>query len=166
MGAAAQRGDRVYQFGSFRLQSNPVLLLHRGEVVSLPPKALSTLLVLVENAGNLVEKQALLDAVWPGTFVEENSLAQNVSRLRRLLEKDGGESGIETVPRRGYRFAGRVLEALPGTPEPAYAPHEQPPRGNQTPKAGAPAQGAPGGGRLRAVTVTVRVVLEELEPPG
>jgi tetratricopeptide (TPR) repeat protein len=71
-----------------------------------------TLRVLVENAGRLVTKQELLDAVWPETAVEENNLNHNVSVLRKALgEKATGQQYIETVPRVGYRFVAEVKTA-------------------------------------------------------
>ena len=72
--------------------------------------------MLVENAGRLVTKQELLDAVWPDTTVEENNLNHNVSVLRKALgEKATGQQYIETVPRVGYRFAAPVEAAVPQT---------------------------------------------------
>ena len=103
---------RFYRFGSFRLDPDTRVLLRDGDVVRLPPKAIDTLLVLLQSAGRPVGKEALIQAVWPDTFVEENNLAHHVSVLRRTL--GNGESGrayIETIPKRGYRFVGEVKEA-------------------------------------------------------
>src|SRR6266566_4407890 len=58
---------RLYQFGSYRLDAMERVLLRDGQPVTLPPKDLETLLVLVERAGHIVEKEELLDKVWPGT---------------------------------------------------------------------------------------------------
>ncbi|MBI3679466.1 MAG: winged helix-turn-helix domain-containing protein [Acidobacteria bacterium] len=88
------------------------MLLRNGDVVHLPPKAVDTLLVLLKSAGQPVEREALIHAVWPDTFVEENNLAHHVWVLRKTL--GNGESGrayIETIPKRGYRFLGEVKEA-------------------------------------------------------
>ena len=77
----------------------------------LAPKAVETLVVLVENAGNLVEKDELMQRVWPDAFVEEVNLAKNVFFLRKLLGgAEGGQEFIETVPKRGYRFVAEVTE--------------------------------------------------------
>ena len=94
-----------YQFGPFRIDTAERLLHRGGEVVSLPPKVVLTLLVLVENGGRMVPKDDLIKAVWPDTFVEEGALARNISLLRKTLG-DTGENPvyIETVPKRGYRF--------------------------------------------------------------
>jgi len=100
---------RAYQFGPFRLDARERRLSRGAEVISLRLKVFDTLLVLVENAGRLVTKQELLDAVWPETTVEENNLNHNVSVLRKALgERATGQQYIETVPRVGYRFAAAV----------------------------------------------------------
>lgn len=98
-------GRFSYAFGAFRLDPADKLLYRDGKPVPLTPKALDTLAVLVERHPRLVAKDELLARVWPGTFVEDNNLAQHVSLLRRVLaEGAGSESIIETIPRRGYRF--------------------------------------------------------------
>ena len=77
--------------------------------IPLRLKVFDTLRVLVENAGRLVTKEELLQAVWPDTAVEENNLNHNVSILRKMLgEKATGQAFIETVPRVGYRFVAPV----------------------------------------------------------
>jgi len=82
------------------------MLMRDGEPVPLTPKALETLLVLVENSGHVLHKDELMKKLWPDTFVEEANLAVNISSLRKTLgEKPNGGQYIETVPRRGYRFA-------------------------------------------------------------
>ena len=103
--------DHFYEFGAFRVDVTERLLLRDGEPVPLPPKVFDTLLVLVENNGHLVERDVLMKLVWPDTFVEDANLTVNVSALRKLLG-EGSADGcyIETVPRRGYRFSGRVRE--------------------------------------------------------
>ena len=101
----------ILAIGPFRLDPVDRLLSRDGRPVSLTPKAIDTLLVLVERRGRLVAKEELLRAVWPDAFVEENNLAQHISTLRRVLG-EGLPVGpvIETVPRRGYRFVGPVTE--------------------------------------------------------
>jgi DNA-binding winged helix-turn-helix (wHTH) protein/pimeloyl-ACP methyl ester carboxylesterase len=108
-------GSRThYVFGPFRLDAGDRLLLKGDEVVPLTPKALDTLVVLLEHHGHMVSKEELIERVWPDAFVEQNNLAQNVSALRRALgEREGGPRFIETVPKRGYRFV------APMTIEPA-----------------------------------------------
>ena len=100
---------RFYEFGPFRLDTSAPLLWRDGEPVDLTPKALETLVVLVQRAGQLVRRADLIEAVWPDTVVEENNLSVNVSLLRKVLgDCDGGKRYIETVSRRGYRFTGLV----------------------------------------------------------
>src|SRR6266545_1838476 len=100
-----------YAFEAFRLDAAEKLLFHEDQPVPLTPKAVETLLALVERHGRLVTKEDLFRIVWPDTFVEENNLAQNISMLRRVLgEGAGGRQFIETVPKRGYRFVGPVEE--------------------------------------------------------
>ena len=101
----------LYEFGPFRLDPEERLLLRDGEGVPLTPKAFDLLLVLVEQPGRLLEKDVLMKAVWPDSFVEENNLADNISRLRKALgEGENGTKFIETIPRRGYRFVAVVRE--------------------------------------------------------
>ena len=109
-----QQENNLYTFGEFRLDSVERVLFHGSELVSLTPKALETLLVLVRRAGHVVSKEELMQEVWPDTFVEEGNLNVNISGLRKALAESGnGQSFIETVPRRGYRFVApvRVLPA-------------------------------------------------------
>ncbi|HXG64681.1 MAG TPA: tetratricopeptide repeat protein [Blastocatellia bacterium] len=105
------RATHVYEFGPFRLDAIERVLLREGQPVPLTPKAFATLLMLVQHSGHIVEKDDLMQAVWPDTFVEEVSLARNVSVLRKTLgESDSGQPYIETIPKRGYRFAASVRE--------------------------------------------------------
>jgi TolB-like protein/DNA-binding winged helix-turn-helix (wHTH) protein len=92
---------RFYEFGQFRIDPLERLLWKEEELVPLPPKVFAILLVLVENAPRIVEKNELLKTVWPDTFVEESNLSQNVFSLRKVL---GEPECIENVPKRGYRF--------------------------------------------------------------
>ncbi len=103
----------VYVFGDFRLDPDERVLFRHDRPVPLTPKAIETLLALVERHGHLVTKEELLRIVWPDAFVEENNLAQHISALRRVLgDSDSGAPFIETVPRRGYRFAGGVVRQV------------------------------------------------------
>jgi DNA-binding winged helix-turn-helix (wHTH) protein/Tol biopolymer transport system component len=105
-----------FRFGEFFLNAAERRLLCRGENVPLTPKAFDTLLLLVKNAGHLVEKEAFLKQLWPDVFVEESSLAQNISGLRKVLGDDGnGNKFIETMPKRGYRFVAEVREQVEDT---------------------------------------------------
>src|ERR671920_1132564 len=106
---------QLYEFGPYRLDASERQLWRGAEPVRLTPKELDTLSALVRGAGRLMSKEELLREIWPDTFVGEATLAQNVFTLRRALgEAEGGKSYIETVPRRGYRFAAAVREVLEG----------------------------------------------------
>lgn len=108
--SAAQR----YAFGDFVLERSQQRVRCRdGSSLDLPPRLFSALLLFVENAGALLDKDALMRALWPGLVVEENSLSQVISSLRRALADDSHDSRyIQTVPRRGFRFIATVT-ALP-----------------------------------------------------
>ena len=106
---------QLYEFGPYRLDASERQLRRGAEAVHLTPKELDTLSALVRGAGRLMSKEELLKEIWPDTFVGEATLAQNVFTLRRALgEAEGGKSYIETVPRRGYRFAAPVREVTEG----------------------------------------------------
>jgi len=106
----SQSVNHLYQFGPFCLDATERLLLRDEHHVHLPPKALETLLVLVENGGHVIDKDELIRKVWPDTFVEEVNLAKNVSCLRKILGGGQSEQYIETIPKRGYRFVAGVKE--------------------------------------------------------
>ncbi|MDQ2712263.1 MAG: winged helix-turn-helix domain-containing protein [Acidobacteriota bacterium] len=102
----------VYEFGNFRLNTAGRVLESAGRPISITPKALDVLIVLVENRGRIVEKEELIRKVWPGIFVEDNNLAFNISVLRKVFgESSTSPRFIETVPKRGYRFVAEVEEA-------------------------------------------------------
>lgn len=106
----------IYEFGPFRLDPTERLLVRDGQPIPLTPKAFDVLVYLVEHHGRLVEKQALLSALWPDTVVEEVNLAYNISALRKVLDGSiDGTSMIQTVPTRGYRFVAPVSSSGPLT---------------------------------------------------
>jgi len=106
---------RAYEFGVFRLNCSEKCLYQNGSPVNLTPKAVEILMLLVGQAGELVSKEVLIEKVWPGTFVEENNLSQQISVLRKAL---GDAEVIETVPRRGFRFRipVKVVTSVPPGP--------------------------------------------------
>ena len=107
----------IYAFGQFRLDPTERSLARGEKRLPLPPKAIDTLLTLVESRGRLVTKEELLDRVWPDTHVSDATLAQNVFTLRKALEENGSaERCIETVPKRGYRFIAPVEEVTDSAP--------------------------------------------------
>lgn len=96
-------------FGPFRLDANQRLLFRENTEVFLTPKVFDTLLVLVEHHGRVLDKDYLMRALWPNSFVEETSLARNISLLRKTLgECPEDQKYIQTIPRRGYRFVAHV----------------------------------------------------------
>jgi TolB-like protein/DNA-binding winged helix-turn-helix (wHTH) protein/Flp pilus assembly protein TadD len=116
MGKTAKQS---YEFGPFRLIPDERQLLRDGDPVALTPKGFDLLVVLVENAGHLIEKGELLNRVWPDSFVEEGNLTVKMSELRRALGKTaGGAHYVETIPRSGYRFVASVTSSGDEVPEP------------------------------------------------
>jgi DNA-binding winged helix-turn-helix (wHTH) protein/tetratricopeptide (TPR) repeat protein len=105
----------TYEFGNFQVDAGRRLLLGvDGCQVSLTPKAFETLLYLVRHSQVVIEKEALMEAIWPDTTVEENNLNQNISALRHVLGgKRADHRYIVTVPGRGYRFVAPVKKHIP-----------------------------------------------------
>ena len=101
----------VYEFGDFRLDPSRQQLTCSGSVVPLKARAFDLLLYFTQHPGELVDKTALIRAIWPSVVVEENNLSQHLSALRHALG-DGmqGRQFIVTVPRRGYRFVADVRQ--------------------------------------------------------
>jgi DNA-binding winged helix-turn-helix (wHTH) protein/TolB-like protein len=102
-----------YEFGDFALEvgQQRLLRLDTGDSIPLAGKAYDTLLYLVEHAGELLDKDVLLHAIWPGVIVEENSLTQIISALRQLLGEARGENRyIATISRKGYRFVAKITQ--------------------------------------------------------
>jgi DNA-binding winged helix-turn-helix (wHTH) protein/TolB-like protein/tetratricopeptide (TPR) repeat protein len=128
-----------YAFGDFILERSQQRVL-RGDSteLSLTPRLFSALLLFVERAGQLVEKDALFLALWPGLVVEENNLSQVVSGLRRALGDDTqGSRYIQTVPRRGFRFIAPVTvlpDAPPAEDIVVADPHQPPAAANSPPE--------------------------------
>ena len=122
----------IYEFGSFRLNSEEKVLIRDGRAIPVQPKDLETLLVLVERAGHIVEKDELIEKVWPGVFIEEGNLSKRVFNLRQLLgAAPDGHQYIETIPKRGYRFVGLLHTEADGkvsseTEIPSQAQPEEP----------------------------------------
>src|SRR2546430_9106999 len=102
---------QIYEFGPFRLNVNKRLLLKGDATVPLTSKAFDTLLALIENSGEVLEKDSLLNRVWPDTIVEEKNLTIAISTLRKALGETPSEHQfIVTVPGRGYKFVATVRE--------------------------------------------------------
>lgn len=113
------------RFGSFRYDPGQRLLFRNGERIPLLPKVADTLHVLLEHHGQVVDKAELMRLIWPDATVEEIGLTRNISLLRKALDDTNDASPlIETIPRRGYRFAAPLLEEAitpPPRPKPKRA---------------------------------------------
>jgi DNA-binding winged helix-turn-helix (wHTH) protein/tetratricopeptide (TPR) repeat protein len=99
----------VYEFAGRCLSPARRQLSHGGKPVPMFPRCFDALLLLVEHRGELLDKDFLMQELWPDVVVDENSLAKVISEVRRALGEGPRDAGcIVTVPRRGYRFAGNV----------------------------------------------------------
>lgn len=106
----------AYQWGHWRFEPSEARLLRDGVVVSLPAKTLDLLFTLLKRAPRLVTKEEILTAVWHDAAVEEGNIAFHVAALRKVLDEDDGESAIETVRGKGYRFVREfAIHQLPPT---------------------------------------------------
>src|SRR3954454_16494257 len=109
-----------YYFGPFQVDVSRRLLLRDGKPAQLSPKVFDTLLELILRAGQVITKEELLAAVWPDAAVEENSLARNVSTLRKALGENASDHQyVVTVPGRGYSFVAAVHTGEQPTSAPA-----------------------------------------------
>ena len=101
--------SEIYTFEEFQLDANHLMLYRDGKEVPLPPKAVKTLAVLVQNAGEIVKKQDLMNVIWNDSIVEESNLSHYLHVLRKTLGlRSDGTAFIETLKRRGYRFTPSV----------------------------------------------------------
>jgi TolB-like protein/DNA-binding winged helix-turn-helix (wHTH) protein len=117
-GAVADSARRFYEFGLFRLDPIRRRLSYDGKFVPLYPKAVEALIILVEHSGEILEREALVNALWPGMIVEESNLTVAISHLRKVLGQngDGLADSIQTIPRVGYRFVAAVREVVEEPP--------------------------------------------------
>ena len=126
----------TYRFGIFALDADTGALLCDGEPSLLGQRGAALLRLLLERAASPVSKDALVEAAWPGLAVEDSNLTVQIAALRRVLEQGGGGRWIETLPRRGYRYAGPPVTradaiaipatlAVPERPSIAVLPFEQ-----------------------------------------
>ena len=120
--------DQVFQFGGFTLDLGKGTLSRADKLAYLRPKAYALLTHLAHNIGRVVPKSELMDTVWPGVFVTEDSLTQSVREIRKVL----GEEMVRTVSKRGYMLAAET-EAVPEpgtqpivavTPRASNGPHQ------------------------------------------
>ena len=123
----------IYAFGPFRLDVAAGILFRGAEPVALGQRAIALLQILVEGGGNPISKDRLIESAWPGLAIEESNLPVQIAALRRVFaEEPGGDSWIETLPRRGYRYVGPVAvkeqenQGAAGNEQPALAPPDKP----------------------------------------
>ena len=129
-GIGTRSGPDRRQFGTFVLDHERGELSIGGRPTPLRPKTFALLAYLADRAGRAVSKQELLDALWPGLVVTEDSLTQAVSELRCAIG-DRDQKLIRTLPRRGYLFdaeaAGAMAAAAPNGASPGGKPTAVPP---------------------------------------
>jgi DNA-binding winged helix-turn-helix (wHTH) protein/TolB-like protein/Tfp pilus assembly protein PilF len=117
--------DIYYDFEDFRLDVTNEQLLKDSQPIPLTHKAFKTLLILVQNHGQLVKKEDIIRQIWHDSFVEDANLTQHIYVLRKTLgnNKDG-KPFIETVPKRGYCFVGEIQKVtqIARVAKPAFAP--------------------------------------------
>lgn len=105
------RNSSAFLFDDVRVEPHTFRAFKANQVISLEPKTLRLLLFLIENRGRLIEKEEILDAIWPGTHVTENALTREIGKLRKNLGDDPkAPKYIETVHTRGYRFIAELAE--------------------------------------------------------
>lgn len=116
----------TYEIGPFSVLPDERRLLFDGKQIALTPKAFDILLLLIQHSGQVLEKKEIMDQIWPDAFVEEATLAQNIFILRKALgENATGVQYIETIPKRGYRFAAEVKKSCLESSKPqAHTPSD------------------------------------------
>lgn len=115
--------NKVYEFEEFRLDAVHLMLYRKNREVPLAPKAVETLIALVEKRGEVVSKDELMNIIWTDSIVEESNLFIYLHQIRKTLgNRKNGKPFIETYRRRGYRFNGDV--ALSGNAN-VFSPHRR-----------------------------------------
>src|SRR5579872_139414 len=113
-----QSSTLFYEFGIFRLDRMRRAVTQANQPVALPPKAFDLLFFLVQNSGQILDKDEIMKALWAETIVEDSNLTQNIFLVRKALGDDGnGNSFIQTIPRRGYKFILPVKQVKVSQPE-------------------------------------------------
>jgi adenylate cyclase len=125
---------RLLSFDQFTLDLERCSLRRGGENLRLRPKAFDVLRYLAEHPGRLITKDELIERLWPGIHVTDDSLVQCIGDIRQSLGDDA-HSIIKTVPRRGYLFAAQISQMAENAPAALTA--------GVTVSAGAPARRIP-----------------------
>ena len=105
---------KAYRFEGLVLNLARGVLTRAGQEISLRPRSFKLLRLLVDNAGRLLDREAINAAVWPETVTTDENIAQCVRDVRHAID-DHARSIIRTVPRRGYIFTASVVEFEPGS---------------------------------------------------
>ena len=153
------KNDNILTFGEFRIDVPARSLLRSSVPIPLNRRAFDVLLYFAQNPGRVVSKEELLKTVWPDSFVDENSLAQSISVLRKAFREQSEENGfIVTLAGRGYQFVAPVESigkslAVPAGSELAAEPWRPPNPGDTDVF-------------VRERTIRTSVVTEEMKYPA
>src|SRR6202171_1708683 len=110
-----QRKERFYRFDGFAVDATKRLLLRDNRPVSINPKAFELLVALVENHGQVMTKEKLLERVWPNQFIEEGNLTVHISAVRKALgERKHEHRYVVTIPGQGYQFVADITNGEMG----------------------------------------------------
>jgi len=102
---------RYYDFGRYRLDVTKNQLLKNNQAIPLTHKSVEILRFLIQNRGEILDKNKFFKTVWAETYVDETNLTQHIYRIRKALgDSENGNVFIETIPKYGYRFIGEVKE--------------------------------------------------------
>ena len=143
--------EGVFQFGEFQIDARTRTLRREKATVTVNFRTFDVLLYFVQNPGRVLTRDELLKNVWPDSFVDENSLAQSISALRRALdEKPGDNNYIVTLPGRGYQFVAPVQVVASAN-------------GGILPELATNVSNVPAGLLLRQQTIRTSVITEEKE---
>jgi DNA-binding winged helix-turn-helix (wHTH) protein len=120
--AAVPSGSRHFAFGPFQLDLEKHTLSRGDNALALPPKCFDLLCILVQSKGELLEKNRLMQQLWPDTYVEEANLSNLIALLRKALgDSPSNSQYVQTVPKLGYRFKAAV-DREPGNAAPRLSP--------------------------------------------
>ena len=117
----------IFKFGKFQIDARTRTGRREKAIVTLNSRSFDVLLYFVQNPGRVLAREEILKNVWPDAFVDEHSLAQSISVLRRALEEKPGDNNyIVTLPGRGYQFVSPITvvpaESLSVSPDVAASP--------------------------------------------
>jgi DNA-binding winged helix-turn-helix (wHTH) protein/tetratricopeptide (TPR) repeat protein len=141
----------IFRFGKFQIDARARTVLREKAIVTLNSRSFDVLLYFVQNPGRVLAREEMLKNVWPDAFVDEHSLAQSISVLRRALEEKPGDNDfIVTLPGRGYQFVSPITVVPPESS--SVTPDVAPPSGNASNPL-----------RLQRQTLRTSVITEEKE---